>query len=97
MLVRSELLQRGTVTDPSAALARFDFTGTTTNITKTLPGPVALLAVADFDTANRLFATATTKGAGNNPLASAFGAQKSIWHQLPPPSYTRENSLFDEL
>jgi hypothetical protein len=54
-------------------------------MTKALPGSVALFAVADFDTSNRLFAATSAKGAGNNPLTSAFGAQKSIWHQSAPP------------
>lgn len=52
----------------------FDFASAATKITTTLAGSVALLAIADRDTGDRPFATATTKGAGGSPLASAFGA-----------------------
>jgi hypothetical protein len=50
----------------------FDFTSAATNITTTLASSGALGAVADFDTDDRPFATATTTGATGSPLASAF-------------------------
>jgi len=61
----------------------FDFARTGTNIAKMLAGSVALLAVANCEPSDGLFATATTDTAGGSPLASAFGTQQSIRHWLP--------------
>jgi hypothetical protein len=61
----------------------FDFASTATNITTTLAVSVALLALADCDTGDRAFPTATAKAAAGRPLASAFRTQKPVWHRWP--------------
>jgi hypothetical protein len=53
-------------------LDRFDFAGTATNITTTLAGSIAFLAVADRDAGNRPFAPAVAMSAAGHPLAMAF-------------------------
>jgi hypothetical protein len=53
-------------------LDRFDFASTTTNITTTLAGSVAFLAVVDCDAGNRPFSAAAAMSAAGHPLAMAF-------------------------
>jgi len=57
----------------ASRLNHFDFANTATNITTTLAGSTALLAVADCDAGNQPFTNATATSAAGHPLAMAFG------------------------
>jgi len=58
----------------------FDFARTTTNIAPASASSAAFFTLADWNTYDGFFASATTCKAGNRSLAVAFRTQCFIWH-----------------
>ena len=59
---------------------RFDFACTTTNIAAASASSAAFFTVADWNTYDGFFASATTCKAGSRSLAVAFRTQFFLWH-----------------
>jgi hypothetical protein len=72
--------------------ARFDFARTTTNIAAASASSAASFAVADWNTYDGFFASATTCKTGSRSLAVAFRTQ-CFWHFARLPSLQHINNI----
>jgi hypothetical protein len=71
----------------------FDFARTTTNIAAASASSAAFFTLADWNTYDGFFASATTYKAGSRSLAVAFRTQCFIWHFVRLPSLQHINNI----